>query len=202
MDLTSREESQRQTRERLIEAALSTVAGSGYDGTSIGAIADAAGFTKGAFFSNFESKDALLLEVLKRHHITELVELTAIMDGSSGHADVDAAMNGYVDQLVANVEWCKLSVELSLRASRDPAFAAQFMPLRQEFSACLGDLIARVFAKYGKALPLSQEHVGSLLLAFVQGISLAAAAGARRPAGSDSVNLFLSGLRAVAPPLA
>ena len=70
--MASREESQRQTRERLLDTALQVVACKGYDGSSIGGIVEAAGFTKGAFFSNFDSKDALLLEIMQRHYDAEL----------------------------------------------------------------------------------------------------------------------------------
>ena len=197
----SREESQRRTRERLIEAALHTVARIGYDAASIGAIADAAGFTKGAFFSNFDCKDTVLLEVLRRHYSAACEDLAALADGSRGH-DVDASVDRYVDQLVADVAWCRLNVELGLRASRDPAFAAQYTPLRAQFATALGGFLAPMFAKRGRALPLPPAEMGSLMLAFLQGISLAAASGTSQPSGSAAVNLFLDGLIAGAPPVA
>ncbi len=196
----NREEGQRQTRERLLAAARQTVARLGYDSASIGAIADAAGFTKGAFFSNFDCKDTLLLEIMRRHYETACADLAALADDADGH-DVDAAVDGYVDRLVADVEWCALNVELGLRASRDPAFAAQYTPMRAQFATALGGFLAPMFAKHGRALPLPFAEMGSLLLAFLQGVSLAAASGTRRPGGSDAVNLFIGGLIAGAPPL-
>ena len=191
--MTSRENSQRQTREKLIAAAVSAVARNGYDATSIGAIADAAGFTKGAFFSNFESKDGLLLEVMQRHYETECADLTQLIGG--GHKD-SAAVDRYVDQLVGNVEWCMLSVELALHASRNPAFAARYTPLRRNFAAALGGLIEQMFTETARGLPGTPEEIGSLVLAFVQGISLASASGTREPGASQSVNLFINGLLA------
>ena len=184
----------------LLATALETVVRlKGYDGASIGAIVEAAGFTKGAFFSNFESKDALLLEIMQRHHAEACADLSARLDGSYGH-DVDAAVDSYVDRLVADVDWCTLSVELALRATRDPAFAAQYTPLRRQFATALGNFLAPMFARQGKALPLDHAAMGSLLLAFLQGVSLAAASGTRQPGGSESVNLFVQGLIAGAPP--
>ena len=197
----SREESQRQTRERLLATALQVVACRGYDGSSIGTIVEAAGFTKGAFFSNFESKDAMLLEIMQRHYDAELVDLTALMDGAGCEDDPSGAMDRYVDQLVRNLQWGALSVELSLRAGRDAAFAAKYGPVRQRFAAALGALIGRMFMVAGRALPLPPEQIGSMLLAFVQGLSLAAASGATEPSGSRAVNLFIDGLIAGAEPI-
>jgi AcrR family transcriptional regulator len=49
----TREESQALTRERILQAAGDVVARDGYDGASVDRIADAAGYSKGAFYSNF-----------------------------------------------------------------------------------------------------------------------------------------------------
>ena len=103
--------------------------------------------------------------------------------------------------MVADVQWWLLSVELALRASRDPAFGARYTPMRTQFAAALGTLLEPVFAKYGRKPPLPSADIGSLLLAFLQGISLAAASGTKHPGGSHAVNLFLDGLVAAAPPL-
>ena len=200
--VVSREESQRQTRERLLTTALQMVACKGYDGSSIGTIVEAAGFTKGAFFSNFESKDAMLLEIMQRHYDAELIELTSIMDSKGSHADPSGAMDAYVDQLVSNSQWGALSVELSLRAGRNAAFAAKFGPVRQRFAAALGALIERMFTAEGRALPLPREQIGSLVLSLVQGLSLAAASGIKQPSGSRTMNLVLDGLIRAAPPVA
>ena len=66
----SREESQAQTRMRLIETARQLFVEHGYGGTSIRDIADGAGYSQGAFYSNFASKEDVLLE-LSLIHISE-----------------------------------------------------------------------------------------------------------------------------------
>ena len=52
----TREQSQAITRERILSAAGDVVARDGYDGASVDRIAEAAGYSKGAFYSNFSSK--------------------------------------------------------------------------------------------------------------------------------------------------
>jgi AcrR family transcriptional regulator len=61
----TREEKKAQTRERLIEAAARVFAEKGFAETSLDEVADAAGLTKGAVYSNFENKEALLRAVLQ-----------------------------------------------------------------------------------------------------------------------------------------
>ena len=63
----TREEKKAQTRERLIEAAATVFAEKGFAATSLDEVADAAGLTKGAVYSNFENKEDLVEAVLKAH---------------------------------------------------------------------------------------------------------------------------------------
>jgi AcrR family transcriptional regulator len=56
-----------QTRQRLFAAAADVFSRRGIGGASIEAIAEAAGFTRGAFYSNFASKDELIIEMLADH---------------------------------------------------------------------------------------------------------------------------------------
>ena len=60
----SREESREQTQQRLLDAAQSVIAKKGLAGTSGEDIAAAAGYTRGAFYSNFRSKGDLFIELL------------------------------------------------------------------------------------------------------------------------------------------
>ncbi|MBV8162133.1 MAG: TetR family transcriptional regulator, partial [Acidimicrobiia bacterium] len=61
----TREEKKAQTRERLIEAAARVFAEKGFAATSLDEVAEAAGLTKGAVYSNFENKEDLVAAVLK-----------------------------------------------------------------------------------------------------------------------------------------
>ena len=63
----TREESRAVTREKLLASAYEVMAREGYEGASIDRIAEEAGFSKGAFYSNFESKDEIFLELLETH---------------------------------------------------------------------------------------------------------------------------------------
>jgi AcrR family transcriptional regulator len=83
-----RSESQARTRERLLQAASDLFRRDGYAITSLERIAEAAGFTKGAVYSNFDSKEAIYLEVLSAEAIGNLGQLLADLDGAADLPDV------------------------------------------------------------------------------------------------------------------
>ena len=61
----TRAESRERTRAHLLEAAADVFAQRGFHGASVEEVADVAGYTKGAVYSNFASKDELLRETLE-----------------------------------------------------------------------------------------------------------------------------------------
>src|SRR6201993_3118951 len=56
-----------ETRDKLFEAATRVFEEQGIGSASIEAIAAAAGFSRGAFYSNFKSKDELIIAMLEDH---------------------------------------------------------------------------------------------------------------------------------------
>jgi AcrR family transcriptional regulator len=56
-----------ETRQRLFDAAAQVFESQGIGAASIESIAEAAGFTRGAFYSNFASKDELIIAMLADH---------------------------------------------------------------------------------------------------------------------------------------
>lgn len=69
----------RATRERLVDAALTVFAGTGIEGASVEHICEAAGFTRGAFYSNFADKDELLVALIER----QIAAVTAAIGGGA-----------------------------------------------------------------------------------------------------------------------
>jgi TetR/AcrR family transcriptional regulator, transcriptional repressor of aconitase len=65
--LGRRDEQRARTRADLLDAAARVFAAQGYHAASVDQVAEAAGYTKGAVYSNFSSKEELFLELLERH---------------------------------------------------------------------------------------------------------------------------------------
>src|SRR5439155_14140229 len=84
------------TREKLFEAAARVFEEQGIGGASIEAIAAAAGFTRGAFYSNFKSKDELIIAMLEDHveqTIRRNLDLVARHDNLSDFLDALKSMD-------------------------------------------------------------------------------------------------------------
>ena len=64
----TREESRDQTNQRLLEAAAHVIAKKGFAAASVEDIAAHAGYTRGAFYSNFKSKSDLFIALLSQDH--------------------------------------------------------------------------------------------------------------------------------------
>jgi AcrR family transcriptional regulator len=146
----TRKESQARTRELLLDAAKRLFADQGLEGASIDDIAQEAGFTKGAFYANFDTKDALYLELLDEYFGDRLEEVEDAL-GHEGAPEDQARRAGLVfaSHIGAESEWRRLYIEFCTHALRDERF-------RHELAIRLRGLraqITKLYAKRAEDLP-------------------------------------------------
>lgn len=115
----TREQSQALTRERILSAAGDVVARDGYDGASVDRIAEAAGYSKGAFYSNFSSKEDVLDQLLESHAGRDVVDLTELLADLEDPSEIIDAVAGWSDSRAAELKWGLLAIEFLRRARRD-----------------------------------------------------------------------------------
>lgn len=166
----TRAEQQAQTRERLLAAAEHIVARCGYGGASIDLISAEAGYSKGAFYSNFESKEAVFLELLRRHMEKNIAELSALMDLDADN--IPGALTIWLESMAANGDCTMLAVELQLHAKRNPAFAGQYYALQQQSTLALAGIIKRYLAANGVRLPMDVIDLADAVTAISHGLTL------------------------------
>lgn len=127
------------TRERLMMAAAQLFAERSVQGASVEEICERAGFTRGAFYSNFESKDELCL-ALVRQRGEQLVEVTkeAVrmvdarpLDESAVSEVLAKVMAILAAGLDLDDDWVVVRSELRLYAVRNEAFRPVFTELEQ-----------------------------------------------------------------------
>jgi AcrR family transcriptional regulator len=157
----TRAESHAQTRERLLLAARKVFARHGFGGASVDMIAAEAGYSKGAIYSNFETKEAILFELLERYAEEQIGDFKAIM--KLDPAATRDAINLWLDTMNADVDWDVVNMELQLHARRNPEFAERFYALEERLTKFYADILAERFAKAGRKPPLDPR---SLSLAF------------------------------------
>ena len=84
------------TRTHLLDAAAQVFARQGFHGASIDAIAAAAGFTKGAVYSNFKNKEDLFVALLEERVERQVEQVREAM------ARATTAMQGYANNGAAH----------------------------------------------------------------------------------------------------
>lgn len=124
-----------EVRRRLLEAAYGVFAEKGYEGASLERVAEAAGFSKGAVYSNFAGKDELFFELVSAR-IDERIEASrAAASGRGRKGGVSSAARRAGDALgiigEADPDWQKLFIEFWLRCARSEELRARLAEKRR-----------------------------------------------------------------------
>ena len=168
----TRAQRREQTRERLLDAAGRVFARRGFHAASVDEVAEAAGYTKGAVYSNFRSKDELFLALLDRRLAGQLEQVGALYAIESSE-ELRAAMHGRTEEELAEArDFAVLIVEFWLYAMRHPAARAELATRYRQLRGRLGELIARRYARHQTAPPMPPEHLAALALATDAGLFL------------------------------
>jgi AcrR family transcriptional regulator len=126
-------------RRRLLDAALAEFTRHGYDRTSLDQVAAAAGFSKGAIYSNFTGKEDLFLTLMDqqvRHRLERIIETVAGADQNAGQAAIADDVGHTLTSLIAgDVAWQALFLEYITRAARDPASQTELTERRRKIRA-------------------------------------------------------------------
>ena len=140
----TRAQSRQRTRDALVSAAMGVFARSGYAGASVDAIAAQAGFTVGALYANFGTKEELFLAVFERHCADELAALRELTASTGSVAQLLAAVTGRFANLdEAHREWWQLWAELWLFAQRNPHAAQRLIDVQDETRQVIADALRR-----------------------------------------------------------
>ncbi len=199
MPRLNREESQARTRNLLIEAARSEIVKKGFALASVRDIADAAGFSQGAFYSNFPDKEAILLELVQRHQSEERAKIEATL--SQGEGDVARAMariEKWASTINSDPGFAVLATELQLQALRSPSFAQGYNDLNRKHRRALGTLLSRMFELFGKKVPGDPVEIATAFIALGRGMALMSKEGEANRSGRIVVT-FLKALIGSAP---
>ncbi len=170
----SRQEQQQRTRERLLDAAESLFAEGGVNATSLRTVCEKAGFSQGAFYSNFESKQDLLLSVLQRHIEREAVLLQSLVESVASDT-LDHALEGFAEHLTVIAEqtqWSLLAIELQLQAQRDADFAAHCALPRSASYDALASVLDTLQARFTLSYQLPTRQLAISLYALWSGLVL------------------------------
>jgi TetR/AcrR family transcriptional regulator, transcriptional repressor of aconitase len=185
----TREESRALTREKLLASAYEVMAREGYEGASIDRIAEEAGFSKGAFYSNFESKEEIFLELLETHSVQDIGEIAELLRNVSDPRKMIEIISDWAGSRAKDPSWGMLALDLFRRAKQDSTFGKRHAHLFEKQWKGLGDILIGMFPK--GAAPANAETLGGIVFELTYG---AASSFTRGPSVKDLVRTALNAL--------
>jgi AcrR family transcriptional regulator len=169
----TRAQSQARTRALLLDSAARLFARKGYAACSLEEVAEAAGFSIGAVYSNFASKEDLLLAVLEAHMASDTGDLARVLQAEGGVEQRLRRVDAYVqDQADSHHDWCLLNWEFWLHALRDPKLRPRLAAHVAASRAELAAMLERQFTQQGISLPFPADQLALLGTALADGLLL------------------------------
>jgi AcrR family transcriptional regulator len=167
------------TRQRLLTAAAAIFAERGMHGATVEDICEAAGFTRGAFYSNFAGKEELFFALLQQEKEQVLDQLETVVgdDGSTGGPDDGPPAAGVdviehlVERFLGSTPMDRrrhlVHVEFWLHAIRNPDAARELYRNNVEFQAEFSRLLQAGLARAGRRLSVTApDAVTTVMSAF------------------------------------
>jgi AcrR family transcriptional regulator len=164
-------EAKARTRELLLDAAAHTFAQKGFAGASVDEIAEAAGYTVGALYSNFGSKEGLFVDVMRSRASDRINEAIQIVN--EGDAGEGARLRA-LGQLLVNVadkevDFLPLEAEFWLYAVRHRE-AMQKLALPRPQHDGIRPMIENALRRRGRDKDVSADAVSTIVRALFQGL--------------------------------
>jgi AcrR family transcriptional regulator len=152
-----------------MQSAAKIFARRGLDQASIDEVAADAGYTKGAFYANFKSKEELFLAMLDERFAERLAELDRILAGDGSPAEkAREGGQSFVRYLEADREWQRLFFEFAAYAARNEDFREELVTRYRT----LRERMAEAFSRRVGKDSASAGRVATMLFAMGNGIAL------------------------------
>ena len=167
----TRADRQARTREELLDAADGLFTRQGFHATSVDAVADAAGYTKGAVYSNFASKEDLFFAVYARRVDRRVVEMEGTLAGS------ETAYEG-MERLIAGLEqrrddgWLAVFFEFWAHVLRHSELRERFAEEHRRGVEPLAAAMQRMADERGEEVPEDPAKLATARLAMLTGLQL------------------------------
>jgi AcrR family transcriptional regulator len=144
----------------------------GYAATSLEKVAEEAGFSKGAVYSNFGGKDDLCLAVLDTIH-EEVAE--AVLGSLSGTDSLEEALDTFdrwADARIGDPDWSALEAEFAARSRRDPHLKQALQARNERIRGLIAEALRTTCQEHGLRIPLSYDGAANALYSLGVGLGL------------------------------
>ena len=163
-----------QTRDRLLAAARTVFAEHGVEGASVEEICEAAGFTRGAFYSNFSSRSELVLALIQQGIEFQFAAAQSAIETMKAAGDLDpeelmaialSSLTGARAALATDRQVVITDRALMLHAARDPELRTAYLSFVDTCSTQVAALVSDALTHAGLQLTIPLEAAVELLVA-------------------------------------
>lgn len=169
----TRDQQRHQTRERLLTSALEVFEARGYAESSLEEIAERAGYTRKAIYSNFSGKSELLLEIVERRFQSHIEHIQGVLseETSPERKTIDVGTM-FADYLSQERAWGKLFHEFCSVALQDETISSRFRACFRARKQIIVRLVESEVGRRGIELTAPIEHVVMGIFALFTGLSV------------------------------
>ncbi|MGY1712486.1 TetR/AcrR family transcriptional regulator [Geodermatophilus sp. SYSU D00758] len=161
---------------RLLDAALETFADVGFAAASVEDVCRRGGFTRGAFYSSFRTKDELFAALYARETHRQLSRVEERLAGVETEPDpVAAAVARCRDAIGGDRTWTLVQAEFALHAARHPEAAAALREHTAALRSRIAEMIDAAAARTGLRLAVPTTQVARTLMALHDGLAVSRA---------------------------
>jgi AcrR family transcriptional regulator len=162
-----------ETRRRLLDSAAETFADEGFGRSTVEQVCARAGFTRGAFYSNFASLDELFLAMWEQRS-QDLIEAMRTAFEGVGSADV-TDVRSIVDLLLPAIPvddvWFRVSAEFTAHALRNPGLRRVMTAREDAIVEAAAPFVEDLLARIGRVVP-DRAALGQALVAVHDGTAV------------------------------
>jgi AcrR family transcriptional regulator len=159
----TRHEKQQHTRNSLLRAAAKVFCKRGLEGASIDEVTEQAGFTKGAFYANFRSKEELFLVMLDEKFSAELERLDRALAGTEEPGDeARTAAAEFIHFARSDPDWPRLYFQFAAHAARNEDFRQELATRQRAMRARLVKVFERWTADFPALPPIPLEDITAM----------------------------------------
>jgi AcrR family transcriptional regulator len=169
----TRKEKQAHTRRCLMRSASKLFAERGLQHASIDEVAEDAGYTKGAFYANFASKEELFLAMLDERFAERLAEIERVLADEGTNAEKALrAGDDFTRMLNADPAWQRLLFEFTTYAVRNDRFRRELKARRDALRARIAAVLGARAQELGIELVIPTEQLAQMLGAMASGFAV------------------------------
>jgi AcrR family transcriptional regulator len=162
-----------ETRRRLLDAARTAFAETGFGRATVEEICERAGYTRGAFYSNFTSLDELFLEMWEQRSTEVHESFAAALEAASeeGVLSLDEGIDRLLDLLPVDDHWYRIEAEFTAHALRNPLLRDVMAAREAQIAATLLPFLDRALERVGRRA-LDREGLAAALVAVHDGTTV------------------------------